>query len=342
MASVPRPRAAVTTATPDRETVLAALRLAVRAPSVHNSQPWGWRVEGRTVHLYADLSRRLPATDPQGRDLVISCGAALHHLLVALAASGWDGRVHRLPDPHRPDVLAAVELIPHVTSSADADFAATIPRRRTDRRRFGPWAVPGELIGEMTELAENHGVALQEITQPRLRWRLFKAIAAADEMQRTDPVYAAELARWSGRLPGSTDGVPAANVPPPGPVPGRMPMRAFAEPALTEAPGLGQPENAALLLVSTAADAPLSWLRAGEVTSAVLLAATRAGLASSPLTQPLEVADTRAFIRDQLAEVKSAYPQILLRIGWPHPGAGELPATPRRPLAEVVGTAGEM
>jgi hypothetical protein len=95
-------------------------------------------------------------------------------------------------------------------------------------------------------------------------------------------------------------------------------MRAFADPALAEAPSLGEPENAALLLVSTATDAPLCWLRAGDVTSAVLLAATRAGLASSPLTQPLEVADTRTFIRDQLA------------------------ATPRRPLAEVMGAAGEM
>ena len=120
---------------PDQDTVLDALQLAVRAPSVHNTQPWGWRVEGRNVHLYADPARQVPATDPLGRDLVISCGAALHHLLVALAASGWAGRVHRLPDPHRPDHLATVELTPHIPPSAETELATAIPHRRTDRRR---------------------------------------------------------------------------------------------------------------------------------------------------------------------------------------------------------------
>jgi nitroreductase len=329
----------ITSTNPDQEIVLAALRLAVRAPSVHNTQPWGWRVNGRTVHLYADPSRQVPATDPLGRDLMISCGAALHHLLIALAASGWASRVRRLPDPHRPDHLATVELTPHVTTNAEAELATAIPHRRTDRRGFTSWPVPGELIGGMIELAENEGLTLQQVTDPRLRWRLYKAIVAAAEIQEADPAYPAEIARWSGCPDAATDGVPAANTPTPDPVPGRMPMRAFAGPALTEPPRSREPENAALLLLSTFADTPANWLRAGEVTSAVLLTATRAGLGSSPLTQPLEVENTRAFVRDHVAASTSAHPQILLRIGWAPPGAGELPATPRRPLDDVVSIA---
>jgi nitroreductase len=329
----------ITSTTPDRDSVLAALRLAVRAPSVHNTQPWGWRVEGRTVHLYADPSRQVPATDPLGRDLVISCGAALHHLLIALAASGWAGRVDRLPDPHRPDHLATVELTPRAATNAEAELAAAIPHRRTDRRRFSSWPVPGELIGGMIELAESEGLALQAVTEPRLRWRLFKAIAAAAEMQQADPAYAAEIARWSGRPAAAGDGVPAANTPSPALVPGRMPMRDFAGPALAEAPGQGEPENSALLLLSTFTDTHASRLRAGEVTSAVLLTATRAGLASSPLTQPLEVENSREFVRDHVLASKTAHPQILLRIGWASPDADELPATPRRPVEDVVAIA---
>jgi hypothetical protein len=115
-----------------------------------------------------------------------------------------------------------------------------------------------------------------------------------------------------------------------------MPMRAFAGPALPEPPRGGEPKNAALLLLATPTDTPAGWLRAGEVTSALLLAATRAGLAASPLTQPLEVEDTRAHVRDHVLAAKTHHPQILLRIGWPAPDAGELPATPRRPLDDVV------
>ncbi|MDX6584329.1 MAG: hypothetical protein QOI10_3513, partial [Solirubrobacterales bacterium] len=73
----------MTSTRPGNATVLAALELAVRAPSLHNTQPWRWRVGDESVQLYLDQARQLPATDPEGRELIISCGAALHHLLVA-------------------------------------------------------------------------------------------------------------------------------------------------------------------------------------------------------------------------------------------------------------------
>lgn len=98
---------------PDRETLRGAIALATRAPSVHNTQPWRWVVGEESVHLYADWSRQLPATDPDGRDLLISCGAALHHLRVALAALGWATVVHRIPNPAEPSHLAAIEPRPH-------------------------------------------------------------------------------------------------------------------------------------------------------------------------------------------------------------------------------------
>ena len=323
---------------PGTEVLHAALALAVRAPSVHNCQPWRFVLGERVVHVYLDGSRQVPATDPYGRDLLISCGAVLHHLLLALAGQGWGGRVRRFPDPARPGLIAAVELTPRPASAAELDLLAAIPRRRTDRRRFTSWPVPAELIGEMIELASGHGVTLQAVTEPGLRWRLSTAIAAAAAQQESDPAYAAEITRWSGRPAGAADGVPSADAPASERAPGRMPMRAYADPALVEHPGRAEPENAALLLLSTVTDSPLDWLRAGEVASGVLLTATRDGLATSPLTQPLEVEDTRAFVRERMAATKTAHPQILLRIGWAPTDAEELPPTPRRPLADVVET----
>jgi nitroreductase len=316
-----------------------ALVRAIRAPSVHNSQPWRWQVGPRGVDLYTDATRRLPRTDPDGRDQVVSCGAALHHLLVALADAGQGARVRRLPDPTRPHHLATVEPALHVDVDVDAGLASAIDRRRTDRRPFRAWPVPPELSGELAEVADRYGVGLAVITDPRTRRRLFRSIEEAARTQDADPRYVAELAAWSGRAPGSRDGIPADRAPTAGDVPGRMPMRAFPDSARAGVPGVdepgrepGEPESAALLLLSTAVDTPLQWLRVGEVTSAVLLTATRLGLAGSPLTQPLEVGGTRTFVRDHVAG--GAHPQMLLRLGWP--SGKSLPPTPRRPLKEVV------
>jgi hypothetical protein len=312
-----------------------ALLMAIRAPSIHNSQPWRWRVRPHGVELYTDATRRLTRTDPAGRDQVISCGAALHHLLVGLADAGQGARVRRLPEPSRPFHLATVEPAPRIDADIDAALAALIGRRHTDRRPFRSWPVPPELTGEMAELADRQGVGLDIITDARARRRLYRAIEVAARQQDADPAYAAELAAWSGRTAGAREGVPADRAPSTGPVPGRMPMRGFAgdpPPLATQ----GEPESAALLLVSTSADTPLQWLRVGEVTSAILLTATRHGLAGSPLTQPLEVGDTRTFIRNHVSCARSSHPQILLRIGWPRLESGHLRPTPRRPLAEVV------
>lgn len=159
---------------------------------------------------------------------------------------------------------------------------------------------------------------------------------AAAEWQAADPAQVAELATWSSRNAGAVDGVPITNSPPSGRVAGQPPMRAFTEPGPARIPVSAEPETAALLLLSTPADTPLYWLRSGELTSVILLTATRDGLASSALTQPFEVPATRAFLREHVANTGARCPQVLLRIGWLPPGTPPLPATPRRALADVL------
>ncbi len=85
------------------------VEVASKAPSVHNTQPWRWRGGGHTLELYADRTRQLARTDPLGRNLTISCGAALHHAQVAAGALGWGPAVIRHPDPDRPDLLARMD-----------------------------------------------------------------------------------------------------------------------------------------------------------------------------------------------------------------------------------------
>src|SRR3954469_23213629 len=120
-------------------TVLEQAALAsLHAPSVFNTQPWTWRVAGDTLELYADPTRKLDVTDPEGRLLILSCGAALHHARTALAADGWSATVQRCPDNSRPELLARLEVGKEVPPDPEAQrMAAAIPRRHTDRRAFG-------------------------------------------------------------------------------------------------------------------------------------------------------------------------------------------------------------
>jgi nitroreductase len=316
----------------DRRTVHSALELAVQAPSVHNSQPWRFVLGHRSVHLYADLSRWLPATDADGRDLVLSCGVVLHHLRIALAAAGIEASVRRMPNPDEPDHLAALELRPGPPADADLGLANAIVRRRTDRRRFTDWEVPEGFLRELVAEAAEQGALLRTVGEGHERTLLLTAIRDAAAKQEGDTAYRTETALWSGRVADDT-GVPAGNLLRDALGTGAGTARRFSE-GIVEQADSGTEDGATLLVLGTASDDRLSQLRAGEAASAVLLHATELGLATCPLSQPLEIDATRIAIRDTVLG-GTLSPQLVLRIGWA-PTGPELPPTPRRPIEQTV------
>lgn len=316
---------------PDRQTIHTVLSLATRAPSIHNSQPWRWRVGAQSLHLYSDPEKHLPNTDPDNRELLLSCGASLHHAVVALAAMGWQAKVHRLPDPLQPTHLAAIEVSRHPAGELDITLAAAIPRRRTDRRHYAWWPVPAADIAQISARAAGADVMLRQVASlPKLQ----KIVAQAVWQHATDHDYLTELTAWSGRY-ASVSGVPARNIPksdPTSPIPGRL----FAGAALEQPPETEAADDGAVVLaLGTGEDTSLARLRAGEATSLVLLTATALGLSSCPVTEPLEIAETREAVRADVFG-DSGYPQMLLRVGWAPVNADPLPSTPRRQLADVA------
>lgn len=315
---------------PDAGTIRTALKLASRAPSVHNTQPWRWRVDATSMQLHADAGRQLPNTDPDGRDLVLSCGTALHHCVAAFAAVGWRSKVLRLPNVADPNHLATLQLSPYPADSVDIALAAAIPRRRTDRRYYSSWPVPMGDIALMAARAARNGVTLCQVEDIEA----LHGIVAQSVRDHLTQDYLVELAAWSGRY-FSVAGVPARNAPISDPQ-AKIPSRLFAGAALPMAPDSSPADdNAVVLALGTRHDDRLAQLRAGEATSAVLLTATSTGLASCPVTEPLETAGTREAVRRDIFG-DSNYPQMLLRVGWAPINADPLPATPRRDLDDFV------
>jgi hypothetical protein len=121
-ADFPPPSRTAAPGFPPPDVIAELLQAATLAPSMHNTQPWRFRVlrADQTIELYADPSRTLTHGDPHGRGVHIACGAALLNLRLAVAVAGRAPVVRLLPEPGQPQLLAALRLTgPYRPGEAD-------------------------------------------------------------------------------------------------------------------------------------------------------------------------------------------------------------------------------
>ncbi|GAA1830930.1 Acg family FMN-binding oxidoreductase [Actinomadura chokoriensis] len=316
-----------------------AVEDAVWAPSVHNTQPWRFGLHGARISLSADIDRRLDVADPDGREMLISCGAALYNLKTSLRTLGYTPHVRLLPDPDRPHLLADIDLEPGGQPDQQTlREHAQIRRRRTHRGGFRPDPVPAGVLSAMRHDAEREGARLVEAVDVHVKEALAALTEAAEHVQQRTPAHTAEIARWApsprtSRADGVQEGAYPQQVPQTKP---HFPARDFARGHGWGAQSThGQDEGKALagltLLLVSAGDEPADWLRTGQALQRLLLRATERDLAAAFHTQALEVPELRAFIRTRFCN--GAHPQMLLRLGAP---AGEELGTVRRPVEEVI------
>ena len=306
-----------------------ALRAAIRAPSVHNTQPWLFVVEPPLVELYLDRDRVLPVADPTGREARMSCGAALFNLRLAVEAAGRGVLVDLLPDPGRPDLLAVLRVsgarpvVPEHTTLMRA-----IPRRVTNRRPFTSQPVPPGHRNTLVHAAELERAHLIVLHTPKMLDTFATLLRRADHLQEEDPEFQHELRVWADRDTHETDdGVPRSAGGPRPEAGSLLTPRQFHPGVAAERPFEQDPMVAVL---ATHGDAAGDHVRAGLAMQRVLLSATKLGLSTSFLSQPVELPATRAAMRT-LLDVRG-HPQTVLRIGYGHPGG----RTPRRPVSAVT------
>lgn len=308
------------------------VELARLAPSVHNTQPWWWQVSGTTLELWADRERRLPASDPLGRNLIISCGAALHHTVVAAEAIGAHAEVEHLPEGADSDLMARIALVPNHPSVDALSRLALLGRRYTDRRRFTSWPVPEENLQNLAKSGRQGGADVIAVTDPAMRVQIEELLEEARRRQQGDPRILDETETWIDH--GLADGVPSTALPMFEGVRGERPTR-FDSGLIQDAAESVIRGTDGLLVISTPDDGPLSWLRAGVSLSTLWLHATGRGLSVVPLSQVVEVERTRIGLAELLPP-PDRVPQVLARVGWQEIGREELPRTPRRPVDELL------
>ncbi|BCB91689.1 Acg family FMN-binding oxidoreductase [Phytohabitans suffuscus] len=314
------------------DVLATAVAAAVRAPSMHNSQPWrfGWRDGG--IEVRVERGRALP-TAGQG-DLgdwaaQLACGAAVFNLRLALAARGTPPRVRLCPYPDDPDVLARLEPDgrPRPATPAELALLAAVPRRRSSRLPFFPEPVPGDVRWRLVEAARAEGGWLDLVVGTAAVSAFGELARGANRVLERDPGYRAEIAAWTRHEP-APDGVPARAGGPVAEPHDLLPVRPFGD--QVRAPGRDFEVEPLVAVLGAAGDTAVDRVTAGQALQRVLLTATEAGLAASMLSQPIEVAAARERLRTALSRFGS--PQMVLRVGYGQPAW----PTARRPVAEVV------
>lgn len=319
--------------------VRRAAACAVRAPSLHNSQPWLFAQVGSSVHVRADRQRWLEHEDPLGRELLLSCGGGLRHLVLGLRAQGLDVRTELLPDPGDRDLVAVVTVVgEREATPEETRLHEAVALRHTDRSAFAPEPVAAEDLDRLRAVVEAEGAVLDVLDDDEVL-TLSVLTSHADQVLAADVAISTEKQSWTSDLPTPAEGVPSSALPDHGarrgsPVPlrdfdsGAAPQRAVD---LTDEPP--QAEHPAVVVLASTADDPRSWVSTGWVLSDLLLTLTSLGLAASPFTQPLEVPGLRTRLRSALG--MRGYPQMVLRVG--HPTGSGSPVTGRRPVSDVLG-----
>jgi nitroreductase len=312
----------------DSADFLDVLEVVTRAPSMHNSQPWRFRLRDGGIDLLVDPGR-LPVADASGWAARIACGAALYNLRLALAVRGTPAVVGLMPEHADANLLARLTPdTPRRPLPVEVGLYRAIPRRHSNRGPFADRPVPADVRAALLAAARAEDAWLDLLLGPAAVAAAAGLVQAAHDLLGRDPAYQAELSGWVRRDAAATDGVPVtAGGPAPRPF-DLLPRRDFGGAQL---PAHRDFEREPLVAVlGSAGDWPADQVTAGQALQRVLLTATDRGLAASLFSQPIEVGSVREQLR--LALSRPVTPQMLVRFGY----APSAPPTPRRPVAEVV------
>jgi hypothetical protein len=295
------------------------LNYAVLAPSGHNAQPWLFRLADDGVELIFNRSRALCIVDPDNREMIISCGAALGNLEVAARYFGYQANIQLGSSLGDPDCLAKVTLSKGaIPTASEIALFEVIRVRQTNRSPFTSEKISEDVLCQCIETAAAYAVEFSYCSDQKTKSEIAKLTMSADKNQFSKPWYRVELASWMhSNKRDEKDGMSAYRFGLPDvftPIAGFM-IRTFNIGNRVAQNNKKRIEAGSPVLgvFATQSDQKNDWVNTGRALAQVLLVFTSVGFSASYLNQSIEIDSLRKLLRKEFND--SAYPQIMLRIG---------------------------
>ncbi|MFI5825397.1 Acg family FMN-binding oxidoreductase [Streptomyces rishiriensis] len=165
----------------------------VLACNPHNTQPWRMIVDGDTIDVHSDPSRRMPLNDASGREHFAGLGCAVENMVIAAGSAGATSQVTLFPHGPASDHVARIALRKD-RARQDRDLAAAIPHRHTNR---GPYtSAPVDLSGFTEQSSRIEGANVLWIAEPTTREQLGRLYVEATKAITADTAQSTEAFSW--------------------------------------------------------------------------------------------------------------------------------------------------
>jgi hypothetical protein len=316
------------------------VRLATLAPSGHNTQPWKFAVTPTEIRIYPDLTRRVPAVDPDNRELWISLGGALENLIIAAERAGYEAEttysLNTIADEHIAVSLRQTGMKPVGKSL----FFNAIRERQCTRNEYDGKPVPTADLKNLETVATSTGITPMLFIGAAAMEPILQYVNAGNEHQMTDPNFKHELTNWirfsDGEAIEKSDGLASRVMGNPS-VP-RWLAKLFIGSMLTPKSETKKDNkfirsSSGLMLLVSPKNDKVAWIETGRAYERFALLATAMNIKNAFMNQPCEVPELRAQVQSRL-NLNGAFPQLLFRFG--HSPA--MPKSLRRPVGQVLMT----
>ncbi len=315
-----------------RALVSELVRFATLAPSSHNTQCWKFALEGTTITILPDLSRRCPAVDPDDHHVFVSLGCATENLVEAALAHGFSAEPRF--DVQRDAVR--VTLAPNPAQASPLFKAITA--RQCTRGDYDGKPLSVEELRLLETAGNSNGVRMLLLTGRPAMERVLDYVIQGNTVQLADPAFMKELKSWirfngadAARTRDGLFGVSSGNPAIP-PWLGEVAFRWLFTARSENAKYARQIRNSAgiAVFVGQAAD-KAHWVAVGRAYERFALQSTALGIRNAFLNQPVEVAAVRSPFAAALG-IADQRPDLVVRFGR----GPSLPQSLRRPVEAVL------